>query len=206
VPSTPAPVDRLWGLTSTGMLTGILAALSGVVVALVVAFFGDHLGLPGLPLGVVVFMIFALQAVLQVTRLTFTGSHLLRDRWLVVVRRRVPIRWDQIEALRLFRDEENESTARWSLLLRPGSPAEIRSTSVDLLNAGDTSQQARTGWWRTRHLDRHARLLATFHAHGIPLIDSKDPDGPPKPIDESGYAQFVWHHIVESDEPPPMFR
>jgi hypothetical protein len=50
-----------------------------------------------------------------------------------------------------------------------------------------------SGEVRSQVVEQGARIIPS----------STHPDREPQPIDKSGYAQFVRHHIEDKDEPPP---
>jgi hypothetical protein len=188
----------------------VLLGLLGCVAAGAVWLLGRSLGQPELPLGLAaagVLVVFAAQAVVQVARLTFTDTGLYRDAWVFGFRRRLFVSWSQIVSLNL--EHQDEGSDRWSLTLGPlPSPSDhsARTVSVSLMMVGDTRQRCRSGWWRQRHFHSHARLLATFHRHGIALVDyASHRDFHPRPIDQATYPRFLWNHYDEED-PPPLFR
>lgn len=162
------PKARVWGLREVG-LAGIPIALTAVVIAGALALFGDTLGLPGIPLAVVVFVLGVVNAVFQVTRLTFTDTSLIQDSWTVGVRRRHTLDWNEIEALWLDNDPNNETATYWRVHTRSGSRR--------LMLTGDIRRR------------RHTALLAGFHRHHIPIVDH-DGGAERRPIDE----HFLWRN------------
>jgi hypothetical protein len=154
------PPLRVWGLLEVRPAAGIAVALSGVALAMVLAVFG---GPPGRVLGGLVFVVGTLLSVWQVTRLTFTDTGVRQDRWLFGVRRHTTIDWDRIEALWLEDGTDDESPSWWWLRLRTGD-------SLRLMLAGEVRRRDRDGWLRRRHFRKHARLIAAFHRHDVPMV------------------------------------
>lgn len=195
------PARAVWGLAEPAGARGLLVAFTGVAVAAAMLAVGQATGLPGVAMAVVAFVVLGVHAVLQPVRLTFTDAGLRHDGWLLERRRRQLLAWSQVRELRLDRGDEGPDVWR---VEASATGQTLRHRRVTLLLAGSTVERPGEGWLRGRHLDRHARLLAAFDDHGVPLVDSGWSDPGPRPIGSTSYAQFLWQRDMPG--PPATLR